>query len=208
VANVVAFGLVGMLAYPVVAHRLLDTSEQVGLFLGTAIHDTAQVMGAGLTYAEMYQDEVALKVAAVTKLIRNLFLAAVIPGLTYWSAKQAAVAAGGTSVRVPFTTLFPPFIFGFLAMAALRSAGDATSGFGVLDKKQWKELTSAIGGTASTHLLATAMAAVGLSTSFAIFRTVGMKPFAVGLVGAAIVGVTGFSTALLLGKSIKYEVDQ
>lgn len=52
-------------------------------------------MGAGLTYAEMYQDEVALKVAAVTKLIRNLFLAAVIPGLTYLNAKQVAAAAGG-----------------------------------------------------------------------------------------------------------------
>lgn len=43
VANVVAFGLLGMLVYPAVAHSLFDTSEQVGLFLGTAIHDTAQV---------------------------------------------------------------------------------------------------------------------------------------------------------------------
>ena len=54
-----------------------------------------QVMGAGLTYAEMYQDEVAFKVAAVTKLMRNAFLAAVIPLLTYLNARDTAIAAGG-----------------------------------------------------------------------------------------------------------------
>lgn len=35
VANVVAFGTFGMLTYPYVAHAMLPTPEQVGLFLGT-----------------------------------------------------------------------------------------------------------------------------------------------------------------------------
>ena len=43
VANVVAFGLVGMLTYPVLAHNIFESPEQVGLFLGTAVHDTSQV---------------------------------------------------------------------------------------------------------------------------------------------------------------------
>lgn len=43
VANVVAFGTVGMLCYPYLAHYALSTSTQIGLFLGTAIHDTSQV---------------------------------------------------------------------------------------------------------------------------------------------------------------------
>lgn len=38
VANVVAFGTMGMLIYPYVAHSLLPASEQIGLFLGTAVH--------------------------------------------------------------------------------------------------------------------------------------------------------------------------
>jgi outer membrane protein OmpA-like peptidoglycan-associated protein len=50
VANVVAFGLFGMLFYPYLAHSLLGSSETIGLFLGTAIHDTSQVVGAALTY--------------------------------------------------------------------------------------------------------------------------------------------------------------
>lgn len=64
-----------MLVYPHIAHALFSSSEQVGVFLGTAIHDTSQVMGAAITYSEIYNDDVALKVAALTKLTRNLFLA-------------------------------------------------------------------------------------------------------------------------------------
>ena len=44
VANIVAFGLFGMLVYPYLAHALLTHSESIGLFLGTAIHDTSQVV--------------------------------------------------------------------------------------------------------------------------------------------------------------------
>lgn len=49
-------------------------------------------MGAAMTYAQMYNDEVALKVAAVTKLTRNMFLAAVIPGLTWVHHKYGKLA--------------------------------------------------------------------------------------------------------------------
>ncbi|CAM9702966.1 unnamed protein product, partial [Phaeothamnion confervicola] len=58
VANVVAFGTLGMLAYPYVAHHLLPHSEQVGLFLGLAIHDTAQVVGAALTYRDVSGEDI------------------------------------------------------------------------------------------------------------------------------------------------------
>lgn len=42
-ANVVAFGLGGMLLYPYVAQAICHSPEQVGVFLGTAVHDTSQV---------------------------------------------------------------------------------------------------------------------------------------------------------------------
>jgi uncharacterized membrane protein YadS len=43
------------------------------------------------------------------------------------------------------------------------------------------------------------MAAVGLNTSFAVFHGMGLKPFAVGVAGAVVVGAVGFAMALLLG---------
>ena len=206
----VAFGLFGMLAYPYLAHHTLDTSEQIGLFLGTAIHDTSQVMGAAMTYREMFDDEVVLKVAAVTKLTRNLFLAAVIPGLTWLHMRSAHVVGTnvGPASKVPFTTLFPPFIAGFVLMALLRTAGDASVAdggliMGSVDAAQWKELTNYVSGNAGATCLGTAMSAVGLGTSFSVFKGVGLKPFAVGMGGAVVVGCTGFVMASLMGQFVK-----
>ena len=36
------------------AHALLSSSEQIGMFLGLAIHDTAQVVGSAITYASFF----------------------------------------------------------------------------------------------------------------------------------------------------------
>ena len=44
VANVVAFGTIGMLVYPYLAHSMLGSSQAIGTFLGLAIHDTSQVV--------------------------------------------------------------------------------------------------------------------------------------------------------------------
>ena len=54
-----------------------------GLFLGTAIHETAQVAGAGLIYGQLFETEAVLNTATLTKLIRNSFMAIVIPLLAY-----------------------------------------------------------------------------------------------------------------------------
>ena len=48
VANITIFGILAMLIYPYLAHWLFnDSYAAAGLFLGTAIHETAQ-FGAGL----------------------------------------------------------------------------------------------------------------------------------------------------------------
>jgi uncharacterized integral membrane protein (TIGR00698 family) len=205
VANVVAFGLFGMLVYPYLAHALLPGSAAIGLFLGTAVHDTSQVVGAALTYRQIYADDAVLRVATVTKLTRNLFLAAVIPALTWMHARQAQGAAGQTRRAMSWRSLVPTFVLGFVAMAAVRSIGDAMLGsgglaLGVWDRQGWSSLSALLGDTIGARwLLGTAMAAVGLNTSFAVFKGVGLKPFAVGLAGALVVGAVGFVMATLLG---------
>ena len=204
VANVVAFGLIGMLVYPYLAHSLLSTSESIGLFLGTAIHDTSQVMGAALTYQQVYGDDVVLRVATVTKLTRNIFLAVVIPVLAWMHmrSQRKSVGAGGVG---GVTKLVPGFVVGFVAMAIVRSIGDATlastgAAFGVFNADSWASLTKDLGDFwASQVLLGTAMAAVGLNTNFAVFKGVGLKPFAVGMAGALVVGAVGMAMAVLLG---------
>lgn len=93
VANTVAFGTLGMLAYPYLFHYLCSGAggaEQVGMCLGVAIHDTSQVLGSAASYCDAYGGDEALKAAAVTKLSRNLGLAFAIPGLTYLHAVEQA----------------------------------------------------------------------------------------------------------------------
>jgi uncharacterized membrane protein YadS len=46
------------------------------------------------------------------------------------------------------------------------------------------------------------MAAVGLNTNFAVFRGMGLKPFAVGCAGALTVGSVGMAMAFLFGRFV------
>lgn len=207
VANVVAFGLIGMLTYPYLAHAFLTSSETIGLFLGTAVHDTSQVVGAALTYKQVYGDDVVLRVATVTKLTRNIFLAAVIP-ILLWMHARSQSQAGGRGRGAVSTTLIPGFVVGFVVMALVRTTGDATLGwmgaaFGVLSADAWASLTRDLGDFwASQILLGTAMAAVGLNTNFAVFKGVGLKPFIVGMAGALAVAVVGLTLAMLFGRFV------
>ncbi len=207
VANVVAFGLFGMLVYPYVAHALLVRSETVGLFLGTAIHDTSQVVGASLTYRQMYADDVVLRVATVTKLTRNLCLAGVIP-LLAWMHLRGSVSSSDSRVSISWKTVVPLFVIGFVAMAVVRTIGDATlqstgAAYRIWTAARWSSLTNLVGDFwAGQVLLGTAMAAVGLNTSFSVFKGVGAKPFVVGLVGALVVGGVGMTMAVLFGSYV------
>lgn len=208
VANIVAFGLFGMLVYPYFAHTFLSHSETIGLFLGTAVHDTSQVVGAALTYRQIYADDVVLRVATVTKLTRNLFLAGVIPFLTWLHIRSGAAGPRAGGRRTSFKTLVPAFVVGFLAMAVVRTIGDAMlasggAAYGIWDSAGWSSITNQIGDYwGSRMLLGTAMAAVGLNTSFSVFKGVGLKPFAVGLAGAVAVGLVGLSMATVFGRFV------
>jgi len=207
VANVVAFGLFGMLTYPYLAHAVLGSSETIGLFLGTAVHDTSQVVGAALTYKQVYSDDIVLRVATVTKLTRNIFLAGVIPLLTWMHRRQGASGASG-ALGASGASLIPGFVIGFLAMAVVRSFGDWTvtsngAAFGVWSAAEWSSITKSLGDYwASQILLGTAMAAVGLNTNFAVFKGVGLKPFAVGMAGALVVGAVGMTMAIIFGRFV------
>jgi uncharacterized integral membrane protein (TIGR00698 family) len=205
VAIVTLFGALAMFVDPYLAHALFgQVSASVGLFLGTGIHDTSQVMGAALSYKELFHDERALKIATVTKLTRNVFLAAVVPLLAYLHAKRSGKSAG----RVRIASLLPLFVLGFLAMAVVRSGGDAmlakgSLAFGIWDPVSWGRLTKMLGETWAGYALATAMAAVGLGTRFEVFRGLGARPLYVGAVSAATVSALALLLAAVVGPLLR-----
>jgi len=196
VGCVTLFGLIALATYPFLGHALFDGDPTlVGLFLGTAIHDTAQVAGAALVYVAQFGTPEALDAATITKLQRNMFMVAVIPLMSFMTQKRRPNASIGAQMKaaVPF------FVFGFLGMSLLRTLGDVgDEPFGLLTQATWESVIS--GATqVATFCLAVAMAAVGLGTSFSRLSGLGLRPLGVGLAAAAVVGLVSYGMVSLVG---------
>ncbi|RST75586.1 putative sulfate exporter family transporter [Siminovitchia acidinfaciens] len=206
VANITIFGLIGMLFYPYLANTFFGSDPvKAGLFLGTAIHDTAQVAGSALIYNQIYDMEKVVDIATITKLTRNLFIIAVIPLVSYLFFKNAGDEAGEENYEMPkWYKLIPLFVIGFLLMALTRTIGDFTSlknelAFGLFSPVSWEAFHNQWSSFGSTYLLGLAMAGVGLSTNFKIFKGLGLKPFGIGLIAALSVGAVSLILVSLFG---------
>lgn len=193
VACITLFGMIAMLSYPFLAHGLFgDDGLQVGVFLGTAVHDTAQVVGAGLVFEEYFGTAGALDGATVTKLVRNLGMLVVVPLLGFLYQRRTREAGEAPQ---PWYRMVPLFVLGFAAMSALRTVGDLSEHpFGLMTTAQWEALLAVAARTAEL-CLGVAMAAVGLGTRLGSLRAIGVRPMLVGLVSALLVG--GVSVAMI-----------
>ena len=201
VACITLFGLFALIVHPFIAFELFaGDGHLAGLFLGSAIHDTAQVAGAGLLYAQQFGDTSALESATVTKLVRNLFMVGVIPlmAAVYHGSSEGKDEVAKPSVR----QLVPFFVFGFIAMAFVRTLGDVGERpFGFLDPDVWALVIKST-STVSTFCLTIAMATVGLGTNLRRLQMLGLKPLAVGLGAALIVGTVGAGMIKLIAPMI------
>ncbi|HSU68087.1 MAG TPA: putative sulfate exporter family transporter [Tepidisphaeraceae bacterium] len=198
VACITIFGLVALITYPFIAHQIFATPLQAGTFLGTAIHDTSQVAGAGLAYAQQYKADAAMKTAVTIKLVRNLGMSLLIPfmAILYRRGELKATARGHAQ---KWTQVVPLFVVAFVAMACIRSLGDSGSGkaFGLVPRDQWK-LVDGQAKFYASWLLATALGAVGLGTGLARLKGLGLKPFSVGFAAAVCVGAVSVGLIKLL----------
>jgi uncharacterized integral membrane protein (TIGR00698 family) len=189
VACITVFGVAAMLVYPFAAHWIFaGDSFRAGLFLGTAVHETAQVAGSGLVYQQYFNDPQVLDVATVTKLVRNLSMLLVIPLMAILYHRQSTDRQKAPA----WYSLVPVFVLGFAGMSLLRTVGDmGERPFGLLDPAQWKALIGIVKQIAA-YCLAIAMAAVGLGTSIKGLRRIGLRPLGVGLFSALLVGAVSY----------------
>jgi uncharacterized integral membrane protein (TIGR00698 family) len=183
IANMTVFGIVAMLIYPYFANIYFDGDPlYVGLFLGTAIHETSQVAAAGLIYDQQFNSPETLNVATVTKLIRNTFLVIMIPLFAFLYNRNAT-----KTKNYSLLDIFPYFVLGFIGMIIFRNIGDQiflTESSQIL----WQNSVSAIKDSAKVFL-SMAMAAVGLSTNLKDLKSMGYKPFVVGFIAMLTVGL-------------------
>lgn len=178
VATITLFGVMAVLFYPIIGHLLGMTDTAFGMWAGTAINDTSQVVTAGFIF-----NESAGEVATVVKLTRNLLMAPVIIVMSIAYNRRQTKGMGKISIK----KVFPLFVLGFVAMAILRTLD-------VFSPEVIRTIKNA-----SSFLIVMSVAAIGLNTSFASMKKVGLKPFYVGLAASCIMGGLSFVLIRVFG---------
>ena len=181
------FDMAMIVLFPIMgrAMGLSDMADHgFGLFAGTAVNDTSSVVAAGYAFSEGAGD-----FATMVKLTRTL---AIIPTVVVFSfvsmhLKKKEAAASGGAVQIRWRSVFPWFILGFLAMAVLSSVGVIPAAAAAALKR------------ISKFLMVTALAAVGLNTSFAEMKKSGAAPMVHGFLISALVVLVALAVEYFMG---------
>ncbi len=158
VSTVVLFGTISMFLYPILFKAGLLPDMDIatyGIYVGATVHEVAHVVGAGVSCGMVSCDtSVIIKMGRVIMLVPFLLI------LGWYLAKSSAAADGNGSAKL----VIPWFAIGFIVVA----------GFNSLQLLPTDVVKSII--FIDDLMLTMAMAALGLSTNFAKFKEVGMKP--------------------------------
>jgi uncharacterized integral membrane protein (TIGR00698 family) len=180
VATITLFGTLAVFLYPTIGRAFEVPQPSFGLWAGVAVHDTSQVIATSAAYGPE-----ALDVATVVKLIRNALMAPLLLLIaTAWAARGGRPAgSAGQGLR----RAVPLFVFGFLALAALRTVG-------LIDAGQAATLD-----TVARALIVVALAAVGMSIHVGELRETSWRPLALGFAVALVVGLGSLVAIMTLG---------
>ena len=166
VVSVTALSTIAMIAYPIFVGAIGLDHQHAGIFLGGTIHDVAQVVGAGYMISPETGD-----VATYVKMLRVAMLLPVVLVIAL------VLSRTNQGIERRQSTLLPTFLLGFAILVAINSTG-------------WipKEVTQGLNDV-SRWCLVTAIAALGMKTSFKKLIEVGWRP--VGLMIAETVWIAG-----------------
>jgi uncharacterized integral membrane protein (TIGR00698 family) len=165
VSTVVAFGTLAIFIYPALYHLndrmhwLAITPFAYGIFTGSTVHEVAQVVAAGKAVAE-----ITANTAVITKLVRVMMLAPFLVLLSAYVSRNSEEAAAPAAPSHSWRGVIPWFALGFIAVAGFNSMAVLPHSF----------VSVAI--DVDTLVLATAMAALGISTQVSAIRAAGIKP--------------------------------
>ncbi len=176
IATVVTFGTLAIFLYPFLYDlnqhwRIVPGGTQgFGIYVGSTVHEVAQVIAAARPVGPEAGDT-----AVVAKMVRVMMLAPVLLGLSWWLARdelrgrQKAQAHPGDGRHAQTKVSIPWFALAFIAAVGFNSLRLLPAGVVAI-------ITETDGA-----LLATAMAALGLTTHASSIRKAGMKPLLLAL---------------------------
>ncbi|MCI0419781.1 MAG: putative sulfate exporter family transporter [Acidobacteria bacterium] len=180
------FGLLEVVTYPAIGTLLGLSSSQFGGWAGTGILNSAQVLAVALAYEKNLATLETVKVAEIFNITRVLFLPVLLVILAFYaSSRQALTKADSGKLMVQ---KFPVFIFGFLAMTGLTSAG-------VFSGLHLQTLRSVMLWCFSVGLIG-----LGVRTDFGAIRQTGGKPLLMGVSAGVLKTLASLAAVLLLLK--------
>lgn len=163
--GVAAFSTAAMVLYPLIVTAMGLTTSEAGLFLGGAIHDVAQVVGAGFMISTDVGDA-----ATLAKMFRVAMLMPVVVILMLVFHNARTAAGGSEAGKQP---LVPGFLLVFIALVAFNSLGMLPAS------------VVAVSSDLSKWCLVISIAALGVKTSFEKLAELGWQPVAL-LLGNAV----------------------
>lgn len=179
IAAILALGAFALFTFPLIGHALHLGDRAYGIWAGLAVDNTAEATAAGALYSDA-----AGKLAVLVKSTRNAMIGFVVLAYAiYWASRGQAKTVQNKAAFL--WQKFPKFVFGFLLISVL-----ATYQFFSKDQ------VTALGNLSRWAFLLT-FAGVGLRTNFRDMRKQGLRPFAVGAIGEAV--IAAFTLALVFG---------
>lgn len=157
VGTVVLFGTLSMFLYPLGLNHLHMAETYKGIYIGSTVHEVAQVVGAASAVGKTATDT-----AVIVKLTRVMLLA---PFLLILSALLQKNVKGkkGPKITIPWFVIFFILVSGLNSLNLLGSA--AIHRINLID----------------TLMLTMAMGALGLETNYTKLSSVGIKPLLLSL---------------------------
>ena len=183
------FDMAMILLFPIMGRALGMSDQAFGIWAGTAVNDTSSVVATAYAFSEAAGD-----FATMVKLTRTL---AIIPTVVVFSliqlrlkkkeAQENNEASDTLKFKFKITKIFPWFILGFLAMSIIASL--------------FKVPTDLVSNTKtiSKFLMVSALAAIGLNTSFAKLKQSGIRPMIHGFIISALVVIVALLVEMGMG---------
>ena len=178
------FDMAMIVLFPIMGRWMGLSDMAYGLWAGTAVNDTSSVVAAGYAFSEGAGD-----FATMVKLTRTLSIIPTVLVFTFINLrlkkKQSINTTAGKKVNI--MKLFPWFIVGFIGLAIINSMGYIPAN------------VSACAKDVSKFLMVSALAAIGLGTSFKEVRKSGVAPMMHGFIISALVVVVAIGVEWCMG---------
>lgn len=177
------FDMAMIVLFPIMGRALGLSNMAYGLWAGTAVNDTSSVVAASYAFSEAAGD-----FATMVKLTRTLSIIPTVLIFTFINIhlkRKNGITENGKKVNIK--SLFPWFILGFLVLAAVNSLGFIPAS------------VSSVLKSISKFLMVTALAAIGLNTSFKDMKKSGINPMLHGFVISALVVIVAIGVEWCMG---------